>query len=298
MKKILALVLVFLLVLPGVLAVGAGQQSVGQDNSRSQQANQGTGSEIEQSEIECETAEDCAVYLCDCKCHEVGYEGPVCGIMGSDYCLDNAGISGCVCEGGECIEVEVETEDSETEAPKPQIREIRQVKAKTSTQLKEMVQEREQEMEQEEQNLSQKEQKVYKNQNQVRLAVHALLAMENLTGGIGPQISAIAREFNNSVKATILAEEKIQKRSKLVRFFVGGDTEAAEEIEQAVVLNREKIQELKQLRTQCVECDEETRAIMSEQVQNMEQEQERLQQLSQNEKQRRGIFARLFGRRN
>ncbi|MFY1644910.1 hypothetical protein ACK11Z_14360, partial [Methanoculleus bourgensis] len=38
-----------------------------------------------------------------------------------------------------------------------------------------------------------------RDQNQVRLAVHTLLAAENRTGGIGRNISVIAREFNNSV---------------------------------------------------------------------------------------------------
>ncbi|MCK9307901.1 MAG: hypothetical protein M0P17_10290, partial [Methanoculleus sp.] len=33
--------------------------------------------------------------------------------------------------------------------------------------------------------------------NRVRLAVHALLAAENRTGGIGQNVSAIAREVNN-----------------------------------------------------------------------------------------------------
>ncbi len=38
-----------------------------------------------------------------------------------------------------------------------------------------------------------------KNHNEVRIAVHTLLSMEDRTGGIGQNISALAREFNNSV---------------------------------------------------------------------------------------------------
>jgi hypothetical protein len=115
-----------------------------------------------------------------------------------------------------------------------------------------------------------------------------------LTGDIGRNVSQIAREFNNSVQATIRAEERIQTRNWLVRFFVGGDREAAEDIEQEVNRNRQRIQELKQLREEC-DCDEEVRNMLQEQIQNMEQEQNRLQQSAQNEKKDKGIFGWLFG---
>ncbi|MBW3022760.1 hypothetical protein KY308_01505, partial [Candidatus Woesearchaeota archaeon] len=118
------------------------------------------------------------------------------------------------------------------------------LRARNYSELQLMVQERNQEMAQEMQQLSRKEQAVYQNQNKVRLAVHALLASENLTGGIGPQISAIAIQFNNSVQATIRAEERIQNRSAIARFFAGGDAEDAAEIEQQVVANRARIQQL------------------------------------------------------
>jgi len=127
----------------------------------------------------------------------------------------------------------------------------------------------------------------------VRLAVHALLAMENLTGGIGRNVSQIAREFNNSAQATIRAEERIQTRNMLMSFFFGGDEQAAEEMEQEVNRNRERIQELKRLMQEC-ECEEEVKAMLQEQIQNMEQEQNRIQELAQNEKKSKGIFGWLW----
>ena len=102
-----------------------------------------------------------------------------------------------------------------------------------------MIQAKHQEMEQEMSGLSEGEQKVYRNQNVVREAVHSFLAMEDLVGGIGQQVSEIAREFNNSVEKTIQAENKIQNRNKLVRFLVGGDQGAAEEIEEEINNNRQ-----------------------------------------------------------
>jgi len=162
-------------------------------------------------------------------------------------------------------------------------------KARTMNEAREMVQQRQQEMNQELQGLSKVQQKVYQNQNRVREAVHALLSIEDLATGIGPQISQIAREFNNSVQATLITEEKIQKRNAFVRFFIGGEKNAAGEMEREVNQNQQRIQELKQLREECA-CGEEVKTMIQEQIQKMEQEQERLQQLANKEKSAKGIF--------
>jgi len=168
-----------------------------------------------------------------------------------------------------------------------------QTKATNTTELRQMIQEREQEMNQSMQDLKKELKEMYQNQNRVRLAVHALLAMENLTGGIGRNVSQIAREFNNSVQATIRAEERIQTRNMLMRFFFGGDEQAAEEMEQEVNRNRERIQELRRLMQEC-DCGEEVKAMLQEQIQNMEMEQNRIQELAHNEKKSKGIFGWLW----
>lgn len=173
------------------------------------------------------------------------------------------------------------------------IQQRKEVRARNLSELRETVAQRQQEMNRESQALKEQQQQVYQNQNRVRLAVHSLLAMEDLVGGIGPQVSEIAREFNNSVQATIRAEERIQSRNRIMRFFAGGDGEAAQGIEEQVVQNRERIRQLQQLTLQC-ECEEEVRALLQEQIQNMEQEQTRLQQLAQNEKKVKGLFGRLW----
>ncbi|MBU3897048.1 MAG: hypothetical protein KJ697_03910 [Nanoarchaeota archaeon] len=167
------------------------------------------------------------------------------------------------------------------------------VQAQNATQLREMVQNREQEMIQAMESMSLAEKNVYQNQNQVRLAVHTLLSMEDMIGGIGPQVSAIAKQFNNSVQNTVRAEEKIQTKNGLMKFFFGGDSDAATEIETEVVQNQNRVQELNQLRVQC-NCSEEVKSMFQEQIQHMEQEQTRLQQLAQSEKQSKGIFGWLF----
>ena len=179
------------------------------------------------------------------------------------------------------------------------------IKARNTEELKEMIINRKQAMDQVIKTMKdKKQQKIYQNQNTVREAVHALLSMEDLltteelvrgnSKGIGPQVSAIAREFNNSVDKTIQAEEKIQKRNKLVKFFFGGDEEAAENILQETNKNQEKIQQLKNLYQDC-DCDAEVKNIIQEQIQNIEREQNRLGQLAQKEKSNKRIFGWLFG---
>ena len=170
-----------------------------------------------------------------------------------------------------------------------------QTRASNTEQLKEMIANKKQEMSQEVQGIKdEKEQKVHQNQNKVREAVHMLLASETLVGGIGSEVSKIAREFNNSVEKTIQAETKIQNRNSIVKFFFGGDKEATEEILQETNRNQEKIQQLKNLHQEC-DCDPEVKNILQEQIQNLEQEQNRLGQLAQEEKSNKGIFGWLFG---
>ena len=193
---------------------------------------------------------------------------------------------------GQQEQVEQETENR-GENITIQIQQREEVRARNLSELREMIAQRQQEMNQELQALKEQQQQVYQNQNRVRLAVHSLLAMEDLVGGIGPQVSEIAREFNNSVQATIRAEERIQSRNRVIRFFAGGDEGAAQEIEEQVVQNRERIQQLQQLALQC-ECEEEVRALLQEDIENMEQEQTRLQQLAQNEKKVKGLFGWLW----
>jgi len=172
---------------------------------------------------------------------------------------------------------------------------IKTVKAETKEQLKLMIQEKKEEFKKElNENGNKLKQKVFKNQNRVREAVHALLAMEGLSGGIGKNISVIAKEFNNSVEKTIKAEEKIQKRNVLARFFAGGDNEAAEELELELNQNKERIKELKQLREQCDCQDEEIKEMMQEQIQEMEQEHTRLKELAAKEKKSKGLLGWMW----
>jgi hypothetical protein len=131
------------------------------------------------------------------------------------------------------------------------------------------------------------------NVNPVRYAVHSLLAMENRTGGIGPQISAIARNLNDSVNATQQIEEQIRSRNSIMRTLFGGDDETAGLIQQQIERNREQIRAISCLAENAT-CDNETRTMLQEQVQSLEQEQQRLADLADLELRDRGFFGWLW----
>lgn len=145
------------------------------------------------------------------------------------------------------------------------------------------------------QNLSNRDkQKVFRNHNRVREAVMALLALReegNLTGGIGQNISAIAREFNNSVEKTQKAEEAIVGRDGLTRFLFGGDENAAAALQAELNQNRVRIQQLERLRLQL---EPEYQPYVEEQIRLMQEEQTRLQELAAREMVDKGLLGWLF----
>jgi len=143
------------------------------------------------------------------------------------------------------------------------------------------------------------EKKIYQNQNQVREAVQTMLSAEDLVGGIGEKISEIAREFNNSMQETLEAEKKIEKKSKIIKFFTGGGKEVAEKLELEVEKNRERVQSLKDL-NENNDYGEEIKNVIREQVQRIEEEQLRLGEVAEKEKGVKGVFGwvkNLFGRK-
>jgi len=131
-----------------------------------------------------------------------------------------------------------------------------------------------------------------KNENEVRIAITTLLDSEDLSGGIGRNVSAIAREFNNSLSSSRKLEDRIQGRSSFTRLFFGGDRNAAQELANQTAQGKARIAELQQLISSAT-LDPEVRTMLEEQVRIFQQEQERLQQLASREQADRGFFGWL-----
>lgn len=130
--------------------------------------------------------------------------------------------------------------------------------------------------------------------NVISQTVHALLAVENRTGGIGKNISVIAREFNNSIQTRLQLEDRISNRSAIMKFLFGGDRAAAGELDRELNSTDVEIQKLQRLRGQC-NCTSDVAAQLQTQITAMQQEQARLRNISQMAKADKGLFGWLFG---
>ncbi len=160
-------------------------------------------------------------------------------------------------------------------------------------QWKQSIEERKHELDDEEASTTPKFRNVMKNANEVRLAVHALLASKELLGGIGPQVSEIARHMNDSIATTTSAEARITSRGFIVRLFFGGDKNSAKSISREVGRNQENIAKLTEL-LNSANLSVEVKAILEAQVTALKAEQDRLQAMASSESKRWGFFSWRF----
>lgn len=159
--------------------------------------------------------------------------------------------------------------------------------------LNQKIKNRRQELEDEEENMMPKFKNVVKNANSVRIAVHTLLASKELLGGIGSQVSDIAREMNDSIATTTNAEAKIQSRGFFARLLFGGDSAAADMISETVARNQQHIDDLMKILGE-TNVSEDIQAILKEQIVAIQDAQTRLQDLAQKEQKTWGLFSWRF----
>ncbi len=160
-------------------------------------------------------------------------------------------------------------------------------------QLKSSIEARQRELDQEEASSSPETRSIMKNENPVRLAVHSLLASKDLLGGIGGQVSAIARQMNYSIASTTSAEAQIQSRGFLTKLFFGGDTAAAQVITEQVTQNQQRIDDLTKLLAQA-NISVNVQTILKAQITALQEAQARLQVLAQQQQHMWGLFSWRF----
>ncbi|MCQ1537393.1 hypothetical protein FTO68_00005 [Methanocalculus taiwanensis] len=134
----------------------------------------------------------------------------------------------------------------------------------------------------------------YAHENQVRNAVFALLAAENMTG-IGPLVAEVAREYNASVNAQWGDEVAMEQRSGITLALFGGNREAAERIRVRAEENERRIEEIRGIILTSSSTDPELSMILLEQLGQMEEEQRRLMERAMVEEQKKGFFSWIFG---
>ena len=159
--------------------------------------------------------------------------------------------------------------------------------------LREMIQERELELEHQASSTATSTRDIVEHASRVSVAVHALLASRDLLGGIGQDVSDIARQVNESLATTTGAEAQIQSRGFWTQLFFGGDTSAADIIDREVAQNQARITALTQLLGQA-NVSADVRSTLEAQITAMEQEQARLQALAKQQQGLWGIFSWRF----
>lgn len=159
--------------------------------------------------------------------------------------------------------------------------------------LKQKIEKRKHELEQEVASSSPEHKNIVENANEVRLAVHSLLSSKELLGGIGQQVSEVAKQMNDSVATTTDVEAKIQSRSFLTRLFFGGDKTSAEVIAQEAAQNQKRIAVLTELLGQAT-ISADMQAVLKEQISALQVAQTHLQDLADKEKSAWGLFSWRF----
>ncbi len=160
-------------------------------------------------------------------------------------------------------------------------------------QMKQLMKERKQELDDEEASTTPRLKSVMKNANEVRLAVHTLLASKELLGGIGPQVSEIARHMNDSVATTTSAEARIESRGFFTKLLFGGDKKASKDISKAVERNGENIAKLTEL-LNSANLQGEVKAMLETQLTAMQTQQTRLQDVAAGQAKLWGFFSWRF----
>lgn len=161
--------------------------------------------------------------------------------------------------------------------------------------LKLRIETRKQELEDEVASTTSKKRDVLENANPVRIAVHTLLASRALLGGIGEQVSEVARQMNGSLATTTNIELKLKARGFLTRFLFGGDKDAAERLQEQLDRNQDRIDALKSLLAQA-NVSVELKTTLEAQLAVLEAAHIRLEALADKEDGAWGLFSWRFSR--
>lgn len=165
--------------------------------------------------------------------------------------------------------------------------------ANTSDQLRRIVREQERNILETEVGTGDQMQSQDQSQKQVRVATRVMASSSDLLGPIGPAVARIAQDFEETVQQTTQTEEQIHNRSRLNRFLFGGDDSEVTKLRSQLEQNQNRIQELNQL-VQSWEGDPQVSLVLSEQIQHMEREQQRLQAVADQEETAKGLFNYLL----
>lgn len=128
---------------------------------------------------------------------------------------------------------------------------------------------------------------------QVRFAVQNMLQLRTNASGIGQNVSDFVHRLNQSEMVTTRAQTQIQTRNAFLRFFAGGDHDAAREIEQERIRTEAQLRVMTRLTQDC-NCTNQTKQQLQEQLRLIEREQDRLRLIAQEELELKGLFGWMW----
>ena len=156
--------------------------------------------------------------------------------------------------------------------------------------LQQFLQDQDRTMQQDRESLQDQDRTMQQDQDRTLLGAKVLIQAQQTIPGFTPQLATLAVAVQNSVQNTLQAEKRIQERNFFATFFFGGDRQTAQEMLQTVTQNQTRIRQMQQLIDNCG-CSAEVKTMLQQQLQLMQTEQTRLQQLAQNEINKKGLFS-------
>jgi hypothetical protein len=110
----------------------------------------------------------------------------------------------------------------------------------------------------------------------------------------GSHFAQLADQINRSYASIDQLQTRIENRDPISRFFLGGDTTAAQALLQDTLQNQDRIRLMEQDLQSC-DCNQTIRDQLQQQLTTISQDQDRLRTLANQTLQDRGLFSRLFG---
>lgn len=126
--------------------------------------------------------------------------------------------------------------------------------------------------------------------------VQELLQVADREGGIGEQVREVAREQNAATEDTVQSMVKVQNRSRVRTFFFGPDYKNLGQLRSEMVQVRNRIAQLNRLVEKAE--GEDSKLALQEQIQQMEEEQTRINNFIQENEDKFSLFGwvkKLFG---
>ncbi len=135
-------------------------------------------------------------------------------------------------------------------------------------------------------------QNMIQRRSRVANAVQEMLHVAERNGGLGKQIRTIAQNQNQNQERIEANLERVQSRSRIVRFFIGPDYSEINNADSILRQNREQIEQLNQIKNQFTNQSDQQQ--LTEQIRVLEQANSQIEESLTSEQRKFSLFGWLF----